>query len=769
MSLSDRYALPNEAILASRCRITATTMVLPWDEDEYRAKAYNERIDLAFRKCQRSAEIIRLVRDQVFRNLKEIAQSLGMARTPSCTSDEFEEIEDHLRASPAALVSGLEDKLELLKNIEYGKSAISGIIHILETNTRPIIPIRANPYFRLLFELDGDKFNLDEYQVVSIDNDCDIAILLAGAGAGKTRVVVRWVETQGRFGTSQQRILCISFSDDAMREMRTRIHSESPGVNIFTFHAFALKSISMNAKLVKGFARERVIDDVEQVKILREIIDRHNARISAEEMSIVIQRYTLDGKRAAFATDLTKIQQRILTDYEDEKKKRKSLDYGDMIVLFHETLRDCPEFRSRISSQFDAIALDEAQDTFAIIINCLKFIRTNQKMLIVGDPSQRIYTFAGSAVNAFEEIQTKIGGDIFVLPYNHRSSSNLVSSMDRFIRTNTREIIRPVIPAKDSMGFIIHSKLTTQTEEIDWVVNKIAKLVKNDEYSLADIAILSRTNRVCQAFLRSLKKIGINNVRYNIQLKTRDKQLQNKARDLLSLLGTWPSSSRQINMERMSSLGCIVHELFCSDIHIDKVIIDSAIEALPYPCCPAIELPVHCGTINTVLNERLKLLQTIRERNSGSIGMLMSQFHDLGVEASLAPGQKRKMVHEIYRIQERYRKLVKDGNLQEFLFWLDRISENKSITVSTTHRSKGHEFKVVFMVGCVRGQWPHYFATQTGTNAAHDDEMRLFYVGCTRAEERLYLTSYCKQQNGKLVRESDYIGILRNLGCFAYD
>ena len=310
-----------------------------------------------------------------------------------------------------------------------------------------------------------------------------------------------------------------------------------------------------------------------------------------------------------------------------------------------------------------------------------------------------------------------------------------------------------------------HVEFDTEQEEYEWITKTISELIGHG-FLPKDIAILARTNRICQIYLRQLGEFVKQNSRYNFSVKTHEPQMQKKAREILSLWGTWHAVTKEFHNGDKASLADIIHKTFCENLQIDLSEIDSAVSSVAFPYVPAEELSYLCKHIDRVLYERLLLFQSAYKMGIEGIGLLIKKMDDLGITDSLLGENPRIFVNEIYKITERYRELVKDGSLHDFLDWLDNIDNENAITVSTAHRSKGHEFKVVFMVGCVDNLWPHYYAVKAGVQSALDDEMRLFYVGCTRAEEMLFLTSYRKDQHGMHKENSIYIDTLCQLGCF---
>jgi len=443
MSLSDNYTLPSEEILESRRRITVPTIAMPWNEAEKAARDYNDKINTAFNKCEPSAKIIKNAVSQIKQNLDSITTEIKKALPFSWKLNATELISKYVSENPQSLIVGLDDMTGSIESLEFGRRALEPVLQILKTGKAPEVPIERSHYFPLLM-------NLDEYQVIAIDNEYRVVILLAGAGSGKTRVLTSWVSMQILSGTKPCDILCISFSDDSMKVMRERIHKSYPDVNIYTFHGFTLKMLCENANLVKGgFDSSKVLDDVGQKRILHNIVNEINAEVNVDDILRVMKFYVLNGIQPDSATDLGEIQKYIFGKYQEEKRRETLIDFDDMILTFHNTLTESTAFRLNVELSCKVIAFDEVQDAFSIFIDCLKLICSTKRMLIVGDPSQRIYAFAGSTSNAFNEIQTKIGGELMVLPYNHRSTPDLVKAMDLFIRTNPREIVRPVIPARE--------------------------------------------------------------------------------------------------------------------------------------------------------------------------------------------------------------------------------------------------------------------------------------------------------------------------------
>lgn len=590
--------------------------------------------------------------------------------------------------------------------------------------------------------------NYSEAQLEIINTiDGNIGVI-ASAGSGKTTVLTKRIENMVKnHSIAPQDILAVTFSKKAKENIQDKLKELNVnGVNIETFHSLALKIIGTRygtgyfkvwtlqwekEKIMQTICYDRMNlcskDDVPYNDILRFIGKQKNAMLSTTDELI----YSDDDP---FSKNNMK---EIFVSYEKFKEENRYIEFDDFLNLANEALDEDENTYNYYSNCFKYILSDEFQDISKSQSLLLKKLNTKNTM-IVGDPLQAIYSFRGGNSKYILDFEKDYSNaKIAHLNKNYRCSEDIIKTANVFANTipdskhkNYRESIANNKAFKKP-EFAIYKD---EWEEADKIADKINVLVK--EYKYKDIAILARTNaqltKIQSTFHEKLIPFSIINgslftdlpeikllISYlKLALYENDNEsfryLYNKPNRWLDrkFLQEVENNSKRRNVSFYSSMMSIDRRNWRFKNGIDEIY--EVINYLQNKRFSSI------GDMISYLRVRLNIDEFVTKGKQADDGSYVEQIENMNAFENIAK---------------------KYTDLEKFIMYLDDITkdlqiDNKNkVQLLTIHKSKGLEYPVVFIIGCSDGLLPH--------NKSKDlnDEKKLFYVGITRAEKELYISS----------------------------
>lgn len=590
--------------------------------------------------------------------------------------------------------------------------------------------------------------NYSEAQLEIINTiDGNIGVI-ASAGSGKTTVLTKRIENMVKnHSIAPQDILAVTFSKKAKENIQDKLKELNVnGVNIETFHSLALKIIGTRygtgyfkvwtlqwekEKVMQTICYDRMNlcskDDVPYNDILRFIGKQKNAMLSTTDELI----YSDDDP---FSKNNMK---EIFVSYEKFKKENRYIEFDDFLNLANEALEKDKNTYNYYSNCFKYVLSDEFQDISKSQSLLLKKLNTKNTM-IVGDPLQAIYSFRGGNSKYILDFEKDYNNAKIVhMNKNYRCSEDIIKTANVFASTipdskhkNYKESIANNKAFKKP-EFAIYKD---EWEETDKIADKVNVLVK--EYKYKDIAILARTNaqltKIQSTFHEKLIPFSIVNgslftdlpeikllISYlKLALYENDNEsfryLYNKPNRWLDrkFLQEVENNSKRRNVSFYSSMMSIDRRNWRFKNGIDEIY--EVINYLQNKRFSSI------GDMISYLRVRLNIDEFVTKGKQADDGSYVEQIENMNAFENIAK---------------------KYTDLEKFIMYLDDITkdlqidnENK-VQLLTIHKSKGLEYPVVFIIGCSDGLLPH--------NKSKDlnDEKKLFYVGITRAEKELYISS----------------------------
>jgi DNA helicase-2/ATP-dependent DNA helicase PcrA len=630
--------------------------------------------------------------------------------------------------------------------------------------------------------------DLNEAQKQAVIHTQGPSMVLAGAGSGKTRVLTYRVAYLVHEGVDPFRILALTFTNKASREMRDRITNlvgpEARNVWMGTFHSVFSRVLRIDGYRL-GYTPQFTIYDTEDSKrTLRNIIKEMDLdpkvyqpgyvlhRISAAKTKMISARMYMEDTEVRVADQSSgkpHIGQIYLT-YSERLKKSDAMDFDDLLVNMNIILEHYPEVLLKYQRKFEYILVDEYQDTNYCQYLILKHLAANnENICVVGDDAQSIYAFRGASIQNILNFRKDYPDHlVFKLEQNYRSTQNIVNAANSIIINNKDQIQKKIWTQNDTGSKLRLIRAKSDTEEGTLVVNSIFELKMNKQLGNSAFAILYRTNAQSRAFEESLRKM-------NIPYKIYGSVSFYQRKEIKDLLGYFRLA---INNKDEDALARVINypARGIGQTTVEKVIVTageqqaSAWEVIESP--EKYGLNVNSGTRHK-LEEFVVMIKsfTTRLKSKNAYELARSIATTTGILKDLYEDQTPEGVSRFENVEELLNAIrefcdterpepepgMENENenpagpppyrtLDEFMQDValitdadDKDSENRNhVSLMTIHAAKGLEFPHIFISGLEENLFP---SIQSMNNRADlEEERRLFYVAITRGMESVTLS-----------------------------
>ena len=619
--------------------------------------------------------------------------------------------------------------------------------------------------------------NLNKEQLEAAKTTKGALLILAGAGSGKTKVLTSRIAYMIQQGAIAGKILAVTFTNKAAKEMKERL-SSILGENVVkymwvgTFHSICGRilrqdienySFQSGKKLDKNFS---IYDETDSVAVIKQAIKKLNLDDKIYQPKLV-KAVISNAKNkmqdaytfATFARDYKsqKIAQ-VYEMYENALNNNNAIDFDDMLMLCVKLLEQNPEVRKKYYDKFQHILVDEYQDTNqaqyqlvkALYTNLLPQIPEERSLCVVGDVDQSIYSWRGADFRIIMNFQNDFpNAKLVKLEQNYRSTANILNAANAIIENNEERVDKVLYSQKGDGEKISLYEAEDEADEANYIVRSIRDT--SDNYN--QFAVLYRTNAQSRALEEALIAAGIP---YRIYggLKFYDrKEIKDAIAYLKVIYNNDDSQSlrRIINVPKRAigetTLKHLQEYADANDLSLFSAILDvDNIET------------IKSGTASK-LKDFAGLILKLKEAESR---YSLPEFLSLVLEKSgylrelQASGTDEDAVRienlqELVNVANEFEPEELDNSLGEFLAQVSLVSDIDSldeiannVTLMTLHASKGLEFPIVFLAGCDEGIFPS--ARCSNSLSELEEERRLMYVGVTRAETKLYLTTAKRRQ-----------------------
>lgn len=619
--------------------------------------------------------------------------------------------------------------------------------------------------------------NLNKEQREAVQTIQGPLLVLAGAGSGKTKLLTSRIAYLIQNGVKPRNILAVTFTNKAAKEMKERL-GNILGENVVkymwvgTFHGICGRILrenienysfqsgkrldknfsiydenDSNAVIKQAIKKLNLDDKVYQPKLVKSVISNAKNKMQDAYTFAIFARDFKSQKIAA-----------IYEEYENALNNNNAIDFDDMLLLTVKLLEQSKEVRQLYYDRFQHILVDEFQDTNMAQYKLINMLYTNlepeipdeRSLCVVGDVDQSIYSWRGADYTIILNFQKDFKKTKLIkLEQNYRSTANILNVANAIIENNTERVDKVLYSQKGDGELIDYYEAQDEADEANFIASRI-KQDSGGDYNR--YAILYRTNSQSRALEEACMAAGIP---YRIYggLKFYDRK---EIKDIIAYLkliynpDDSQSFRRIVNVPKRAIGDTTVKAL--SDFADSKDV--SLFEAIK---------EIEESELSPRVQSKLKDFAELILKFKNAVGSYsLQEFVTLVIEKSgyLAELQSQNTpeseadienLQELVNVAGEFVPEESDNALGEFLQQVALVSDldgmddiSNNVTLMTLHSAKGLEFPIVFLAGCDEGVFPHQRTFNIPSEM--EEERRLMYVGVTRAEEKLYLSSAKRRQ-----------------------
>lgn len=609
------------------------------------------------------------------------------------------------------------------------------------------------------------------------------SLVIAGAGSGKTRVLTYKIAYLMQQGIEPWSILALTFTNKAAREMRERIgrlvgEQEASLLWMGTFHSIFYRILRYESESIGFSSHFTIYDDRDSQNLIKFIISEMGLDEKQYRLGAVARRIS-EAKNelirpAQYAQDFQLMRRdqsswmgkvyEIYATYQERLRQSDSMDFDDLLLYTYILLTEHPEIRQKYEDRFQHVLVDEYQDTnYAQHKIVWLLTEHRQRLTVVGDDAQSIYSFRGARIDnilTFQQMYEE--AKLFKLEQNYRSTQNIVNAANCVIHKNRNQIVKNVYSEKEQGEPIELCEAYSDKEEAAIVARKIQELVRHGQYDYGQITILYRTNDQSRVFEEEFLR---RNYPYRIYGGLSFYQ-RKEVKDALAYLRLALNPNDEEALRRVINypargIGKTTME------KVYSAALDHRVPPFQVVCNPGdYSLSVNASTqkkLKTFAELILSYNALVFTEPANSLAIRL--LRESGLTAEINAGrdaEDRERQANLQELVDSISSFVADrteegqsSTLADFLQMVSLLTDQDSkteehvptITLMTIHAAKGLEFPVVFIVGLEENLFPSEMAVNEGNI---EEERRLFYVAITRAAERLFLTwSHSRMRFGK--------------------
>ncbi|PHR28178.1 MAG: ATP-dependent DNA helicase [Fluviicola sp.] len=616
---------------------------------------------------------------------------------------------------------------------------------------------------------------LNESQLAAVKHIEGPAMVIAGAGSGKTRVLTFRIAYMMEQKIDPFNILALTFTNKAAKEMTERIGNivgagEARNITMGTFHSVFSRILRVNSDRLGYPSNFTIYDTQDSKSLLKDIIKQFNLDDKAYKAGNVLGRIS-SAKNNLISPDSYAKNPEIIQ--EDKMAKRPemariyktyaarcfnagAMDFDDLLYQTNVLLRDFPDVLSYYQQKFRYVLVDEYQDTnYAQYLIVKKMAAVYENICVVGDDAQSIYSFRGANIKNILNFKKDYPDfKLYKLEQNYRSTKNIVEAANGVIAKNKDQIKKTVWTENENGEKISVTRTLTDNEEGKVVTQSIYDKSKNDGLSYNDFAILYRTNRQSRSFEEALRKL---NVPYKIYGGLSFYQ-RKEIKDLLSYFRLAANQQDEEAFKRVINY---------PKRGIGKTTIEHVmIAANQYSVSPwevvsdFNRYPVQINTgARTKISSFVTMIKSFTAQLDRTDADVLAQeiarssgiLKELNSEKDKGPEEVERYsnIEELLSAIKEFtlsRAEDESKSLSEFMLDVALLTdadqkedeEKNHVTMMTIHSSKGLEFSHVYLVGLEENLFPSQLSLNSRTDL--EEERRLFYVAITRAKKTCNLS-----------------------------
>ena len=627
-----------------------------------------------------------------------------------------------------------------------------------------------------------DFTGLNEKQAEAVKKTEGPVLILAGAGSGKTRTLTtRIAYLIHEKGVDPRRILAVTFTNKAAREMKERIAKVAgniPGLWIGTFHSVSARIMRREAHNLGYDSNFSIYDVDDQVRAVKKVISTLSVPQQQYSPKMIQNRLSRVKNQFLFPEDLYRIEDRfgldeylpsIYLSYQRFLYENNALDFDDLLMKPIELFEKFPEVLKSYSDRFQYVMVDEYQDTNKtqyMLVN--KIVQDHHNLCVVGDEDQAIYGWRGADIgNILNFNKDYPDAKVVKLEENYRSNKNILTAANAVVKHNTERIGKSLWTQKEDGPKVDVLTAPNEGDEAARILEKIHDQVYTHKRSFRDIAILYRTNVQSRVIEDTLRR---NAISYNIVGGTKFYD-RKEIKDVLAYLKLVVNQSDSIALKRivnfpLRGIGATTVSKIEKFADMEEI---RLFDAMGRVTDIAAISPAMCNRVTGFYNLICKFVDLQETLSASELASALANeaeiIHHYKTEYDEYEGESRvENINELFSSIKEFcqRRLdeERDDSLSAFLEEVSLMTDvdnwNNSanaVTLMTLHAAKGLEFPVVFIAGLEMGLLP--MQRNDAELGQLEEERRLMYVGMTRAEERLYLTyADSRRRNNTFVHNS---------------
>lgn len=606
-------------------------------------------------------------------------------------------------------------------------------------------------------------YDLNPEQQRAATHESGPLLILAGAGTGKTRTIVARITWLVSTGVDPAKILAVTFTNKAAREMKERIKGmiddKASEITACTFHALCVRILRADANKIGYKNNFTIFDEGDQLGLIKKVINRVTAKDEKLDPGLaknLISKAKNNGWSAP--QDDETVIGAVYARYNRDLLSLNAMDFDDLLVKAVQLLNEHPDVCDKWRSRYSQMLVDEFQDTNRLQLDLVSLLASGSppNICVVGDDDQSIYGWRGAEVSNILEFEKHFPNpEVIRLEQNYRSTNAILSTANRLIKNNPRRRGKNLWSSQPG-GEPVHVVCVPDDRiEAEFVINEVGALRATNQIPWEHYAIIYRMNAQSRLLEENLRRMRIP---YRL-VGGKSFFDRREIKDVLATMTCLVNPDDDISLLRIINtpprgIGATTVQLALDQSSVAN---KSLFETLTSPDF-AVEISRKTATSIREFGDELASTRIHLLTPGADVCGIVSRFiNDSGYMDDLKRSCKtpeealnresgvKEILNALAEHQNRKR-----GDIRDFLDELslnrereeDKKEEAKGLTLITMHAAKGLEFPHVFLVGAEDGILPHERSKSEGTV---DEERRLFYVGITRAMKSLTIT-HCRNR-----------------------
>lgn len=608
--------------------------------------------------------------------------------------------------------------------------------------------------------------DLSSQQKVAVEHIGTPALVVAGAGSGKTRTLTAKIEYLLSKGYDPKRILAITFTNKAAEEMKKRL-VELTGMSVLnfpwvrTYHSACYTILKEYCTRLGYTPPLQIFSQYHQTKMVKEIAAQLNIdKKLVPQIISDISKAKNYGNPQEYFNKKKKIVRFMIKDvydvYENKLKENNAVDFDNILLLVRNLLRDDAEVRNKYQELFQYILVDEYQDSNNLQEELTGLLLGHGNLFCVGDDWQAVYGFRGSNVNHFLSFKNKYSQSrIFRLEENYRSANEIVQLANQLIDNNSQRMEKKCFSEKKG-GIVEINSFYNETEEASWVARKLMTL-NNMGIRYDDMAVIYRTKALSLPFEKVFRA-------YKIPYQMKGSKGFFERKEVLDIncylsAAVFPkddvSFERIINTPKRGIGPAMIKKI--AGLKTDDTSLQDAARRI-----------LSERVLSAKVHDALKKLMEGLDEISGmppkeAVNEILFGFQYKDYLKSTSKSGRMEFSNRMENIEQLLYSASLYDNIVDYLEDASLIKEDKDdededssggVSLSTVHASKGLEYISVFVAGCEESIFPHWKSMESEKEL--QEERRLMYVALTRAEAYLYLCA-SEFRRGQVTQKSRFL------------